>query len=50
MRLEDYALLVGALSSFIAIALVMYFTRRVDWYGATRTIAALTPAPSEDPA
>ena len=30
MRLEDYALLVGALSSFIAIALVMYFTRRVD--------------------
>ena len=34
MRLEGYALLVGALSSFIAIALVMYFTRRVDWYGA----------------
>jgi len=33
MRLEDYALLVGALASFAAIALVMYFTRRIDWYG-----------------
>lgn len=35
MRLEDYALLVGALASFAAIAAVMYFTRRVDWYGVT---------------
>jgi inner membrane protein len=33
MRLEDYALLVGAVASFAAIALVMYFTRRIDWYG-----------------
>lgn len=33
MRLEDYALLVGALSSFAAIAAVMYFTRKIDWYG-----------------
>ena len=43
MRLEDYALLVGALSSFAAIAAVMYFTRKVDWYGLagndTRDIA-----------
>lgn len=43
MRLEDYALLVGALSSFAAIAAVMYFTRNVDWYGVkgqdTRDIA-----------
>lgn len=34
MRLEDWALLVGALTSFGAIAAVMYFTRRLDWYGA----------------
>ena len=34
MRLEDFALLVGALTSFAAIAAVMYFTRRVDWYGS----------------
>lgn len=33
MRLEDFALLIGALTSFAAIAAVMYFTRRVDWYG-----------------
>jgi inner membrane protein len=33
MRLEDWALLVGALTSFAAIAAVMYFTRRIDWYG-----------------
>ncbi len=33
MRLEDYALLVGALASFAAIAAVMWFTRNVDWYG-----------------
>ena len=33
MRLEDYALLVGALASFAAIAAVMWFTRNIDWYG-----------------
>jgi inner membrane protein len=33
MRLEDYALLVGAVACFAAIALVMYFTRGIDWYG-----------------
>lgn len=33
MRLEDFALLVGAVTSFAAIAAVMYFTRRIDWYG-----------------
>lgn len=35
MRLNDAALLVGALASFAAIASVMYFTRNVDWYGVT---------------
>ncbi len=35
MRLEDYALLVGALASFAAIFAVMYFTRKLDWYGIT---------------
>lgn len=39
MRLEDYALLVGALTSFAAIAAVMYFTRRIDWYGFTGSIS-----------
>lgn len=34
LRLEDNALLVGAISSFLAIALLMYLTRKVDWYGS----------------
>lgn len=34
LRLEDDALLVGALASFAAIATVMYFTRHMDWYSA----------------
>ena len=33
MRLEDFALLIGALTSFAAIAAVMCFTRGIDWYG-----------------
>lgn len=33
MRLDDWALLVGAVTSFGAIAAVMYFTRNIDWYG-----------------
>ena len=34
LRLEDNALLVGALASFAAVAAAMYFTRRIDWYGS----------------
>jgi inner membrane protein len=33
LRLEDYALLVGACASFAAVAATMYFTRKIDWYG-----------------
>jgi inner membrane protein len=40
MRLEDFALLVGAITSFAAIAAVMYFTRRIDWYGSRDPAAA----------
>jgi inner membrane protein len=32
LRLEDNALLVGAVASFLAVAAVMYFTRKIDWY------------------
>jgi inner membrane protein len=34
LRLEDNALLVGAVASFLAIAAVMYFTRKMDWYSS----------------
>lgn len=33
LRVEAYALLVGAVTSFVAIAAAMYMTRNVDWYG-----------------
>jgi inner membrane protein len=36
LRLEDNALLVGAIASFLAVAAVMYFTRGLDWYGSLR--------------
>ncbi len=33
LRLEDNALLVGAVASFAAVAVAMYCTRSIDWYG-----------------
>jgi inner membrane protein len=44
LRLEDNALLVGAVASFIAVAAVMYFTRNIDWYSS---IPAGSAPPSE---
>src|SRR6185295_13952140 len=32
LQLEDYALLLGSVGLFLILALVMYLTRRVDWY------------------
>jgi len=37
MRMQDFALMVGALASFLAIAATMYLTRNVNWYGQTHT-------------
>jgi inner membrane protein len=34
LRLEDNALLVGAVASFLAVAAVMYLTRGIDWYSS----------------
>jgi inner membrane protein len=35
LRLEDNALLVGAIASFLTVAAAMYFTRSLDWYGSS---------------
>jgi inner membrane protein involved in colicin E2 resistance len=32
LRMEDYALLAGTASLFLALAAVMFFTRHVDWF------------------
>jgi len=34
LRLEDNALLVGAVMSFLIVAAVMYLTRKIDWYSS----------------
>ena len=33
LQLEDYALLAGSVGIFAALAAVMYYSRKVDWYG-----------------
>ena len=50
LRLEDYALLVGAVVSFAAVAAAMYITRNVDWYGSggiTQDLAGAAGAAAE---
>ena len=46
LRVEAYALLVGAIASFAAVAAAMYITRNVDWYGngASRSSSATAPS------
>jgi inner membrane creD family protein len=34
LQSEDYALLIGSIGIFCVVALLMFLTRRVDWYGA----------------
>ena len=32
LRQQDYTLLIGAIAAFVVLAIVMYVTRKVDWY------------------
>lgn len=32
IQLQDYALLIGSIGIFIILALLMYFSRKIDWY------------------
>ena len=50
LRLEDNALLVGAIASFLAVAAAMYFTRKIDWYSSlppAGSKASVTPTKAE---
>ncbi len=42
MRMQDFALMIGALASFIAIAMTMYLTRNMNWYGVGEKGTATT--------
>jgi inner membrane protein involved in colicin E2 resistance len=44
LRVEAYALLVGAFSSFAAVAAAMYITRNIEWYGAATLRPTFTNA------
>ena len=33
LQLQDYALLMGSLGLFLILGSVMYFSRKIDWYG-----------------
>lgn len=46
LRVEAYALLVGAVASFAAVAAAMYITRNVDWYGNGAPAASFAQGPS----
>lgn len=37
LQSEDYALLIGSIGIFCVIALLMFLTRKVDWYGKSDT-------------
>ena len=45
LQLEDYALLLGSVGLFTVLAVVMYLTRDVDWYGLGARRAAEATAP-----
>ncbi|HTC31954.1 MAG TPA: cell envelope integrity protein CreD [Bryobacteraceae bacterium] len=47
LRMEDNALLVGAIASFLAVSATMYLTRKIDWYGSLA--AANAPPSVHDP-
>jgi inner membrane protein len=32
IQLQDFALLIGSIGVFIILSLVMYFSRKIDWY------------------
>lgn len=52
LRVEAYALLVGAIASFAAVAAAMYITRNVDWYGSgnmTPGFASVPPSGASGP-
>jgi inner membrane protein len=49
LRIEDNALLVGAIASFLAVAVAMYFTRGIDWYSSLPAVGGEQPPPPPIP-
>ena len=49
LQLEDYALLVGSFGLLIALATVMYLTRRINWHQLGKPAAARAPVVAASP-
>lgn len=47
LQLQDFSLLVGSIALFLALAAVMFATRKVDWYGPSEPPAHPRPAPPD---
>jgi len=47
LMIQDYALLVGSIGLFAALATIMFLTRKVDWYSLTSGTVARSPADGE---
>ncbi|MCG8607828.1 cell envelope integrity protein CreD [bacterium] len=37
LQLQDYALLMGSLGLFFILAIVMFLTRKIDWFSILKT-------------
>jgi inner membrane protein len=48
LMIEDYALLVGSIGLFVALATIMFLTRKVDWYRLTSGTAAGSPVDDKE--
>jgi inner membrane protein len=49
LQAEDYALLLGSIGLFLILALVMYITRKLDWYTPRGDGAVPAPPPLPEP-
>ncbi len=47
---QDYSLLIGSFGLFGFLAIVMYFTRRIDWFDSTRSISLPKTSTTNAPA
>jgi inner membrane protein len=45
LRAEQYAMLIGAVALFVILAIIMYLTRRLDWYRVTLGLGPEWAAP-----
>ena len=48
IQLQDYALLIGSIGVFIMLGLVMYFSRKIDWYNLNLNEKNEAPKPTAE--